>query len=187
MPWKSGDWVRGYSAGIWQIVRPVPAHFQPRYSLEKSPELYAGPAFMLKRLVNDKWKPAFASEVCHGSLLRKLSKADQKKLDTLLAAEPVLATQLTAFTKPISLIWNLGFALPRKADFAKFQKHFQSQLRAIADMGLTDDRILTVIHDSPFAAGLNESPRSAGLQFACLDYEVRDKQLIYRSFEVLNF
>ena len=56
---QSGDWVRTNSKGIWRIQRALPAHYEPRYSLSDRKELCDGTVFLLKRIVNDKWKPAF--------------------------------------------------------------------------------------------------------------------------------
>jgi hypothetical protein len=37
---KKNDWVRSYSAGVWRVSAEVPAHFEPRASLQEPKELY---------------------------------------------------------------------------------------------------------------------------------------------------
>ena len=61
---QMGDWVRANSSGVWRIERVVPAHYKPRYRLSDRKELSAGTLFLLKRIVNDKWKPAFDMTSC---------------------------------------------------------------------------------------------------------------------------
>ena len=82
---KKNDWVRSYSAGVWRVSAEVPAHFEPRASLQEPKELYDGPLFILKRIVNNKWKKAFALETAHAAFVKPLNKADTKKLETFLS------------------------------------------------------------------------------------------------------
>lgn len=59
---KKNDWVRSYFAGVWRVSAEVPAHFEPGASLQEPKELYDGPLFILKRIVNNNWKKAFERE-----------------------------------------------------------------------------------------------------------------------------
>ncbi len=71
-----GDWVRANVPGIWQVVREIAEHYEPRYSLEKPPALYEGRLLVLKRLVDNKWKKGFTIDVLEESTLKPLSQAD---------------------------------------------------------------------------------------------------------------
>lgn len=82
MPVQSGDWERTSSKGFWRIERAVPAHYQPRYSLSERKELCEGTIFLLKRIVNDKWKPSFETTAAAESYVKPLNKADSRSSKT---------------------------------------------------------------------------------------------------------
>ena len=84
MSLEPGDWVRTVSKGIWRIERKVPAHYAPRFSLPQQKELQEGTTYFLKRLVNDKWRPAFEETVAHESAVKRLTKTDSRKLEKML-------------------------------------------------------------------------------------------------------
>ena len=182
-----GDWVRSCSPGIWQVVREVPEHFEPRYALEAPQKLATDRLFVLKRLVSDKWKPALAMEAAAVSFMRPLNKADASRLTKLLKEDEVLAAAFESFTQPLELILNLGFALPKKSDFRGFKEEFEAAFAGPLQDGLTSDAIIEVIANSKYASHFNDIPRSATLQFACKDLEVKRKHFIYRALQVHNF
>jgi hypothetical protein len=99
---RIGDWVRVDSKGVWRIQRVVPAHYEPRYSLSDSKELYAGPLFLLKRIVNDKWKPAFEATAARGSLVKPLNKADSRKLQKFLGENDAVVADFDGFACPVA-------------------------------------------------------------------------------------
>lgn len=182
-----GDWVRSHSPGIWQVVRQVPEHYEPRYALDAPQKLSDEPLLVLKRLVSDKWKPALAMEAAAASLVRPLTKADGTKLQRFLNENEPLIIEFEAFSQPVNLTLNLSFALPKKADFRPFQKYFEDAFALPLPAGLTSDAILERIISSQYASNFNDIPRSATLQFACKDLEVKRKHFIYRTLQVHNF
>lgn len=184
---NTGDWVRSYSKGIWQVIRAVPDHFAPRFSLAEPKQPYAGPLFILKRIVNDGWKLAFEVEAAHVSLLKPLAKADRLKLERFLADNPESVRKFDAFDKPIHAILNLGFSLPRRSDFARFKSEFAQTFQQPLQAGISSDAILKAIAQSPFATNYGENPRSATLQFVCKNHEVKRKELVYRELNIQNF
>ena len=93
---KKNDWVRSYSAGVWRVTAEVPAHFEPRSSLQEPKELYDGPLFILKRIVNNKWKKAFAMETAHAAFVKPLNKADTKKLESFLSQNADVVVEFEA-------------------------------------------------------------------------------------------
>ncbi|HEY1066647.1 MAG TPA: hypothetical protein VGE52_11075 [Pirellulales bacterium] len=181
-----GDWVRSYHAGVWQVLRAVPEHFEPRFSLHDVKQLYEGPLFILKRLVNDKWKPAFEIESVHGSLLRRLTKADAKRLDAFIGANGPVLEAFSTFERPLRGLLNVGFALKRKSDVSKLRKEVAAALGELS-AGVTADDVLKAIASTTFADCCGESPRSATLQFVNYNCEIRDRELIYREIVELKF
>jgi hypothetical protein len=58
----------------------VGQHFEPRASLKDPKELYDGPLFILKRLVNNKWTKAFAVETAHADFVKPLNIDSQHRI-----------------------------------------------------------------------------------------------------------
>jgi hypothetical protein len=187
MPINSGDWVRSYSKGIWQVVRQVPEHYEPRYSQNAPRVLAEGPQYLLKRLVNDKWKPAFAMECAEVSFVKPLNKADTVKLQRYLAHNADVAAHFESFVQPLDSVLNLSFSLPKKSDFRRFKAEFEAAFASNLPDGVTHDDIMKVIAQSSFAAGFAEIPCSATLQFICQDHEVKRRHMIYRQLHVHSF
>ena len=181
------DWVRSISKGVWQVVRQVPEYYEPRCSLREPRTLMDGPIFIVKRIVNDKWKPALAMESIHATLLRPLNKADARKLDKLLQDNAKLSADFQAFAKPIQPLLNLSFSLKNKSDYRPFKEYFTGAFVEALARGLSSDAILKLIAKSPYAAGLGQIPRQATLQFVCEDYEVKRRHLIFRQLNVHHF
>ena len=184
---KIGDWVRTHSKGIWRIERAVPEHYEPRYSLSDQKQLYQGTLFLLKRLLTEKWKPAVETTAAHETMVKPLTKADFKKLQKCLADNDTILTEFDSATRPVDAILNLGFALPRRSDYALFKREFEAAFSDPLANGATSDSILKVIAKSNFASYLGERPRDATLQFVSKDYEVRRRNLIYRQLKFHKF
>lgn len=184
---QSGDWVRTSSTGVWRIERAVPAHYEPRYSLSGRKELCEGTVFLLKRIVSDKWKPAFETTAAHESFVQPLNRVDSRKLQKLLDGNEAILADFESFACPVDAILNLGFALPRRPDFKDFKRDFEAAFSEPLTKGMGSDAILKIIAKSNFASYLGDIPRDATLQFICKDYEVRRRNLIYRELRVHHF
>jgi hypothetical protein len=184
---KKNDWVRSYSAGVWRVSAEVPAHFEPRASLHEPKELYDGPLFILKRIVNNKWKKAFAMETAHAAFVKSLNKADTKKLETFLSQNADVVAEFEAYDHPLDSILNIGFALKRKSDLAKLRRAVAQELGEELEKGITCDQILQAIAKTPYAEFCGEAPQSATLQFVNCGHEIRRRELIYRKMVGLDF
>jgi hypothetical protein len=182
-----GDWVRSYSKGIWQVTRVVPEHYEMRYSLSEPLQLDDRPQYLLKRLVNEKWKLAFAVEGAAASFVKPLNKADASKLTKFLKDNPGLVTQFNSFKRPLDLILNLRFSLAKRSDFRRFKVEFEEAFTEPLRGGMTSDDVLKVIAQSSYAARLGEIPTCATLQFVCHDHEVKRRHFIYRQLNIQNF
>ena len=184
---KLKQWVQTFSPGVWQITGEVPEHYQPRFSLAQKKELSQGPQFILKRFVDNKWKPSFETASAHSSLIKKLTKANHKKLEALMAKNPEWIDDFEAYDSPISNLLNVGFALERKSDLKKLKAEINSAIADNLKSGMTSDAILKAIAASSFSDHCGEVPQSATLQFENTNFEIRRKNLIYRKMNVLNF
>jgi hypothetical protein len=182
-----GDWVRSYSKGIWQVTRVVPEHYEIRYSLSEPLQLDDRPHFLLKRLVNEKWKPAFAAESAEASFVKPLTKADAGKLERFLKDNAGVVTQFESFRQPLDWILNLGFSLAKRSDFRRFKAEFQEAFAEPLRGGMSSDAVLKVIAQSSYADRLGEMPQSATLQFVCQDHEVKRRHVIFRQLNIHNF
>lgn len=162
----------------------MPEHYEPCYSLSDQKQLYQGTLFLLKRLLNEKWKPAFETTAAHESMVKPLNKADFKKLRKCLADNDTILAEFDSTTSTVDAILNLGFALPRRSDYAIFKREFEAAFSDPLAKGVTSDSILKVIAASNFASCFGERPRDATLQFVSKDHEVRRRSLIYRQLKV---
>jgi hypothetical protein len=183
----SGDWVRSYSKGIWQVMRKAPQHYAPRYSLAAPLELVAEPTFVLKRLVDDKWKKAFAVEAAQGAFVRPLAKADASKLSRSQEENPKIFAEFAIYKEPVDQILNLPFSLAKNSDFRLFKQTMEQLFAEPLQQGISNDGILQLIAASPYASGYCQNPRCATLQFVCRDLEIARRHLIYRGMCVQNF
>lgn len=184
---KKNDWVRSYSAGVWRVSSEVPTHFEPRASLKDPKELFDGPLFILKRLVNNKWQKAFAVETAHADFVKPLNKADTKKLESFVLQNADILAEFKFYDHPLDSILNIGFALRRKTDLTKLRKAVAQELVEELETGVTCDQILGAIAKTSYAEFCGEAPQSATLQFVNFGHEIRRRELIYRKMAVLDF
>jgi hypothetical protein len=184
---KKNDWVRSYSAGVWRVSSEVPSHFEPRASLKDPKELYDGPLFILKRLVNNKWTKAFAVETAHADFVKQLNKADTKKLESFISQNADILADFETYDQPLDSILNIGFALKRKTDLTKLRNAVAQELGEELENGVTCDKILGAIAKTPYAEFCGEAPQSATLQFVNFGHEIRRRELIYRKMVGLDF
>ena len=183
---NQNDWVLSYSKGIWRVLREIPQHYEARFSLEEPKELYDGPLYLVKRLVNDKWKRSFEIESAHGAFVRKLSKSDSTKLDAFLSENTDILHEFEEYDRPLLDLLNIGFALKRKTDRFRLKKEVETALGDVS-AGVTSDSILRAIGKTSFARLCGEHPQSASLQFVNKNYEIRRRELVYREMKTLDF
>ena len=184
---QPNDWVRTGTAGIWRVDRIIPEHFQTRYSLDDPKELFDGPLVIVKRLVDSRWKRSFEIEAVHHSLLRRLNKADSKKLQTFCSKNAELLELFEDFDRPLLNILNIGFSLDRKSDNKKLKKEILDSISEKLAKGITSEQILKAIASSSFSDACGEIPSSATLQFVNQNIEIRRRQLIFREMKLLDF
>lgn len=184
---KKNDWVRSYSAGVWRVLSEVPTHYEMRTSPDEPKELYDGPMFIVKRIVNNKWIRAFEMEAAHAAFIKPLNKADTKKLETFISQNDGILEEFASFKRPLQCILNIGFALKRKSDLQKLRDEVASALGDDLAKGVSAPAIAKAISSTSFAALCNKSPQSGTLQFVNFDYEIRRRELIYREMSALNF
>jgi hypothetical protein len=184
---KKNDWVRSYSAGVWRVCSEVPSHFEPRSSLKDPKELYDGTLYILKRLVNNKWKKALAVETAHSDFIKPLNKADTKKLEFFISHNADILAEFEAYDHSQDSILNIGFALKRKTDLTKLRIAVAQELGEELKNGVTCDKILGAIAKTPYAEFCGEAPQSATLQFVNIGHEIRRRELIYRKMVGLDF
>ena len=184
---KKNDWVRSYSAGVWRVLSEVPAHYEMRTSPDEPKELYDGPLFIVKRIVNNKWKRAFEVEAAHAAFVKPLNKADTKKLETFISQHSGILDEFDSVERPLQCILNIGFALKRKSDLTKLRDEVTAALGDDLAKGVSAPAIATAISSTSFAARCNKSPQSGTLQFVNFNYEIRRRELIYREMNALKF
>ncbi|GAB5405096.1 MAG: hypothetical protein Aurels2KO_33270 [Aureliella sp.] len=184
---QKNNWVRSYSAGIWRVLSEVPPHYQMRTSPDEPKELYDGPLFIVKRIVNNKWKRAFDMEAAHAAFIKPLNKADAKKLEKFIKQNDGILDEFASFERPLQCVLNIGFALKRKSDLKKLRDEVAAALGGNLAKGVAAPAIAKAISSTSYATLCNEFPQSGTLQFVNFNYEVRRRELIYREMNALNF
>jgi hypothetical protein len=184
---KTNDWVRSYSAGVWRVLSEVPPHYEMRTSPDEPKELYDGPLFIVKRIVNNKWRPAFEIEAAHAAFIKPLNKADTKKLEAFISQNDSVLDEFTSYERPLKCILNIGFALKRKSDLKKLRDEVAAILGEDLSKGVSAPAIAKAISSTSYSALCNESPQSGTLQFVNFNYEIRRRELIFREMNALNF
>ena len=125
--------------------------------------------FILKRLVNNKWKQAFAVETAHADFVKPLNKADTKKLESFVSQNADILVEFEAYDHPVDSILNIGFALKRKADRTKLQNAVAQELGEELETGITCDQILGAIAKTPYAEFCGEAPQSRPAHIKAVD------------------
>ncbi|MBB3210696.1 hypothetical protein FHS27_006544 [Rhodopirellula rubra] len=184
---KKNDWVRSYSAGVWRVLSEVPAHYEMRTSPDEPKELYDGPLYIVKRIVNNKWKRAFEMEAAHAAFVKPLNKADTKKLEAFITQNNGILDAFDSFGRQLQCILNIGFALKRKSDLKKLREEVATALDGNLAKGVSAPAIAKAIASTSCAALCNTYPQSATLQFVNFNYEIRRRELIYREMNALDF
>ena len=104
---KIGDWVRSYSAGVWQVYRIVEGHYETRASLDEPKVISPIRTLFSSRICSNKWKKSFSNECCSSGHVTKLTQEDQAQLEKFLSKNKVLTSFQDFKPKPIILRLSL--------------------------------------------------------------------------------
>jgi hypothetical protein len=105
-----GDWVRSYSAGIWQIYRVLEDYkcLDPLTGNES-----INSRIFSKRFVSNSFRQSFKEECCHPSFVTDLKSEEMKKLEKFIVKNSVLYAKFLKYEpKPIASVYNARIGIP---------------------------------------------------------------------------
>jgi hypothetical protein len=182
-----GDWVESASPGIWQVLSVMMDFYETRFYLQDQKRLSRHPVVFAKRLVDDRWKRAFAVESCSISLVHPLTPELAARLSAFLASNPGILPDFEAFQPQLpGLVISFGFYLPHVPHLDDRRALVTSAFEGI-ERGFTNDEILERIAASTLAPYQQAAPTNTTVRFGNRKHELRDKQFVYRGFDVLPF
>lgn len=174
MALKIGDWVRSYSAGIWQIYRILDYKCNDPVSgkqVEKT-------TIFSKKFVSDSFKRSFKEECSDPAFVYLLDPDKKKELDAFIESHPGLYQKfINHEPKKMDCIYNVRISIP---------PHRDSQMIAdkLKDLGPVKD---IEINAKLNALGFNTKARpSWTVQFVSSGFEYIDGYLSYQFLRVLE-
>lgn len=119
MSLKVGDWVRSYSAGIWQVYRIL----EYKCLNAVTGEVQNKTTVFSKRFVSNSYKRSFKEESCDSSLVRHLSPNEGAELENFISENSKLYEQYLAYEpKGIDCIYNARIGVPESKNASEITK-----------------------------------------------------------------
>ena len=181
-----GEWVYGYSAGVFQVDRIVeryvdesvdPAARQGRSLGQPFPS----PLVVLKRCVDGSFSPSIGYEVCDATLCKELGVIGRWRLKRAFGSNPHLLSQFEEYVVPtIRSRYGLWLSIPEGSinlfsaitEFVKSGRTFLQIKKFMIDEGLWK---------------YHKLPITNTLFFTNYDFEIdEDRRQIYRGAELLG-
>jgi hypothetical protein len=185
---QTGDWVRSYYRGIWQIYRIVHGFYEFRFSLQEEKVLSNRTLVFSKRIVNDRWKRSFSAASCEASLVEPLSDKERAGLDMFIGDNPKVIKAFEKYKpKSVDFLMNLSFGCPRGLSAPDVRQQLAQLLTPLLTKGANLDELLVALEESGLNRYRGLFPRNLTLQFKSHDYELQGKDFLFRSLNVLPF
>lgn len=175
---KKGDWVYSFTKGIWQIT-----------SVEEIERIYPNNSVYTivhcKRFLNLSYKKSLSVESCSPMFIRPLPKGEIQKVNEIISSNPKLYKEFLNFNKRVDSILNLTFYVANKDIRIEFKKSISTKFSKFTE-GLTDIEILKLL-EKEFEANMQSSIRNLTAQFVSKESEVKNKRLLYKELNFLDF
>lgn len=185
MEFKVGDWVRSYNQGIWRIERIITDYFEIRYSENSEKVISKNPIFILKRLVNDKWKRSLAMDSCSIEWVSKLNEDEENLLDEFIIKNEKTMKDFDKYERNVDLVLNLDFSILEE-NRIDFESIVNDLFKDKISRGLNSDEILKLILESELKKYIFENPIDKTVQFISINHEVLNSEIIFREFDIID-
>jgi hypothetical protein len=187
---QPGDWVRipRLFPGFWRVYRVLAGFKENVWSLAEPMETSPRVLVFCHRLVNDSWKRSFSHQSCELSFLAAPKPSEQKRLDKLLASDVGLQKAFERYQikqNKLDLVTNIWFGGFTKAEAADFSKLCDKMFACQIGNGLTLKEILRVLQDYGLDENREKFPWLIGIQFLCINHELREGEFAFRKYRVL--
>ena len=175
---KEGDWVFSYSKGIWQIesVDDIESVF-PSNSVYTSVHC--------KRFLNSSYKKSLSVESCSPVFIKPLPEQEIQKVNEIIKSNPKWYKEFLEFNKRVDSILNLSFYVTDKNVRVELKKSIAAKFSKL-EQGFTDFEIMKLL-ENELEANKQSSIRNFTAQFVSRESEVKNKRLIYKELNFLDF
>ena len=181
----SGNWINSYSPGIWLVHRVVPIGHEMRFSLTDRRKKSKRVMVFSRRIVDDKWHPAFKTECCEQSLVALLAADDKERLDHLLNQNVELKAAFGRYApEPCPFFVNLSMRIP---NFGMLESFCSDILTKSMALGLCMEEVLKLLESAGLSQFIAKYPINATLQMVGRDHEIQNGEFLFHDFHVLPF
>jgi hypothetical protein len=170
-----GDWVRSYSAGIWQIYRVLEDYkcLDPLTGNET-----INSTIFSKRFVSNSFRKSFKEECCHPSFVTDLKYEEMKKLEIFIVKNSVLYAKFVKYEpKPIASVYNARIGIPTNRSVEEIARLIPSS------------ESFTALQISPFLQKLGFDTKqlpSWTVQFVSENHQCENGWLVYKFSRVFS-
>jgi len=175
---KEGDWVYSYSKGIWQIT-----------SIEDIESVFPDSSVYIivycKRFLNSSYKKSLSYESCSPKFIKPLPEEEIQKVNEIIKSKPKWYKEFLDYHKREDSILNLSFYVADENVRAELKKSIAAKFSKFTE-GLTDFEILKLL-ENELEVNRQSSIRNFTAQFVSRESEVKNKRLIYRELDFLDF
>ena len=174
MSLEVGDWVRSYSAGIWQIYRileykcrnPVTGKEQDKTTI------------FSKRFVSNTFKRSFKEECCDPSFVEQLNSGEKRELDLFINQNKKLYVMFRDYKpKNIDCIYNARIGIPENRDSSAIAKALYG-LGPIRDLDISQ-------HLTTLGYNTKAMPYWT-IQFISENFTLEDGYLVFKFSRILE-
>lgn len=133
---------------------------------------------------------SFSHNMCELSLVRKISKAERKRVDKVLLSDSKLRKGFEQYQEKnnrIDLIANIGFGGLIKKEAVDFSNLCEQILADQIGQGMTVREVLGVLQEHGLLENMGNLPKQVTLQLTCVNHELRDDEFVCREFRTLPF
>jgi len=186
---RVGDWVHSYSMGIWRVWRLLSGFNELRFSLDTPKSVSRRTLVFSSRLVNTSWKKSFSTECAELSLVRRISRDDEARIEELLQSNPSLKKAFEKYqakNDSLDLVVNVGFGQIRGFGPRATQSSLWQPARTFHPEWNHHGRGAALPARCRYYDCIGKTPRTATLQLISVGHEVRDREFILRYNRVFD-
>lgn len=174
MSLKVGDWVRSYSAGIWQVYRILEYKCLNPVTGGEHDKI----AVFSKRFVSNSYKRSFKEEFCDPSFVEPLSQNERAELESFISENKKLYEKYLAYEpKGIDCIYNARVGVPESRDSSEITE------------SLSDSELMRDIDICQYLTNLGYNTKAIPawtVQFVSENFSLADGYLMFKFSRVLK-
>ncbi len=174
MSFEVGDWVRSYSAGIWQVYRILNYKCLDPVTGEERDKT----TIFSKRFVTNSFKRSFKEECCEPAIVQHLDSGEQGELEVFISQNTQLYEKFLGFEpKNIDCIYNARIGIPKSGDSSVIAEAF-TRSKPMRDLDINQ-----------YLTGMGYDTKgmpSWTVQFLSENFEIENGYLIFKFSRILE-